>query len=689
MRYRGYNIMEALRLAGIEADHVDDRHILQHLEVALGYDLIVLVRRQMTPEMARLLDAAKRFSVPVVFELDDYLFDDEAIPYVEMYRSLPIDQARQHVRKWRDLLDRCDYYTGTTAHLKERAAAAGKDSYVIRNGVNATLFELSHRALEETRRGPVCRGLRMGYVSGTRTHQQDFGQIAPVLVRLMDEFPTLELIVRGDFDLAEFPEFIRFGSRVEGRPFVDWRLVPAEIAQVDINLVPLEVNTFTEAKSDLKYTEAALLKVPSVASPTRPYLSCITHGVNGFIARTPDEWYDALRALIVDSELRTRMGERAYQHTIAAYSPKVVAHEAITSYRSMLVDHRRRLRVEASAATVVVLIGDLGQALRDHDPAVALAFALTRAGASVSLHITDGPAGYTAARARELITYCISEPPFAVQVDGEVPCCDILLASDPRTAHRAKRSEHRGAWVAYVVAGYRPADLPPGDEKERAVRSYDLGLDLLALDADVADRLSRHHRAKVHVLPAWVERPVAAAECYDPQKVLIAAIGRVPERTWIETLGALGRVHAERPGVEIVLCGLAPADVAAARFPHRVLARTYGPEFEGLIAERPVCVVLHDSGPPRWLYDLIASGCPVIAVGPPARDRHAASERDAGFVSVDAVARTIANTIDSLLIDPARLGRLLFLAADRTRDLPGPRQAAEAMLRAFASAAAP
>src|SRR5262249_38350569 len=157
-----------------------------------------------------------------------------AIPYVEMYRSAPIDEARQLVRKWRDLLDRCDYYTGTTAHLKERAAAAGKDSYVIRNGVNATLFELSRRALEEARGGPARRGLRMGYVSGTRTHQQDFGQIAPVLVRLMDEYPTLELIVRGDFDLGEFPEFRRFGWRVEGQPFVDWRLVPAEIAQLDI-----------------------------------------------------------------------------------------------------------------------------------------------------------------------------------------------------------------------------------------------------------------------------------------------------------------------------------------------------------------------------------------------------------------------------------------------------------------------
>jgi hypothetical protein len=382
------------------------------------------------------------------------------------------------------------------------------------------------------------------------------------------------------------------------------------------------------------------------------------------------------------------MGERAYQHTIDTYSPKAVADEALTAYRTMLAHHRRRLGVEEAAATVIVLFGDLARALINHDPAIALAFALARAGASVTVLISDGPPGFTAADAWQLLTEHLSEPPFAVQVDEEVPCCDILLATDPTTAHRAKRSEHRAGLVGYLVTGYRPAALPPGDEREWAMRSYELGLDLLALDPDVADRLSRHHRGRVQLLPAWAERPVKMAESYDPQKVLLAGTGAVPAHAWIEALAALERVQLERPGVEIAICAIEPAFAASAQFPYRDLALTYGPEFEGLLAERPVCVVLHDSGSPRWLYDLMAAGCPVIAVGPPAGDRLTASERDAGFVSIDADARTLANTIDSLLIDPVRLGRLLFLAADRVRDLQGPCEAAQAILRASASAAA-
>ena len=58
-------------------------------------------------------------------------------------------------------------------------------------------------------------------------------------------------------DLTQFAEFSRFAERVEKRPFVDWTRLPAEIARVDINLIPLVLSAFTEGKSDLKYYEAA------------------------------------------------------------------------------------------------------------------------------------------------------------------------------------------------------------------------------------------------------------------------------------------------------------------------------------------------------------------------------------------------------------------------------------------------
>ena len=287
MRYRAYNVMEALRHAGLESDHLDDRLIPDRLGEVLAFDLIVLVRRRLSPEIALLLEFAGRHSIPVICDLDDYLFDQEVIPHSEYLRHQPIETAQSLINQFRDLVLSCRYYTGATVYLRDRAAALGAVSYQIPNGLNTTQIALSRIALQEIAQTQSRSHLKLGYFSGTLTHQSDFGLIAFVLLRLMVEFPTLCLVVAGEFNMAEFPEFAPFADRIEQRPFVDWTRLPAEIARVDINLIPLIMSPFTEAKSDLKYYEAAVLKVPSVASPTAVFRACITHGSNGFLRAVP------------------------------------------------------------------------------------------------------------------------------------------------------------------------------------------------------------------------------------------------------------------------------------------------------------------------------------------------------------------------------------------------------------------
>ena len=129
---------------------------------------------------------------------------------------------------------------------------------------------------------------------------------------------------------------------------------------MDINLIPLVINPFTEGKSDLKYYESALVEVPSVASPTVVYQSCIEPGSNGFLARTSDDWYAALRDLIVDSELRRRMGKRAYQHAIEHYAPRSSQATPWTSIAASCRTTGERLGVEGNEPTVTVLAGGPG-----------------------------------------------------------------------------------------------------------------------------------------------------------------------------------------------------------------------------------------------------------------------------------------------------------------------------------------
>ena len=64
-----------------------------------------------------------------------------------------------------------------------------------------------------------------------------------------------------------------------------WRNLPSIQVRFDINLAPLEINNpFGQSKSEIKYVEAALLRVPTIASPSDSYSAAIRHAENGYLA---------------------------------------------------------------------------------------------------------------------------------------------------------------------------------------------------------------------------------------------------------------------------------------------------------------------------------------------------------------------------------------------------------------------
>src|SRR5208282_2466584 len=101
-------------------------------------------------------------------------------------------------------------------------------------------------------------------------------------------------------------------------PFVPWRELPGLLLQADINLAPLEGhNVFTECKSELKYLEAGLLSIPTVASPVGGFATAIKHGQTGFLCGGTTEWQVTLSALIEQPALRESVGENARQDVLA------------------------------------------------------------------------------------------------------------------------------------------------------------------------------------------------------------------------------------------------------------------------------------------------------------------------------------------------------------------------------------
>ena len=99
--------------------------------------------------------------------------------------------------------------------------------------------------------------------------------------------------------------------------------LPLEYARFHVSIAPLEVgNPFCEAKSEVKYIEAALVGVATVASPTEPFSAAIRHGETGFLATDDDSWYEALSRLVVDERLRNEVAANAHRDVLTRYGPE-------------------------------------------------------------------------------------------------------------------------------------------------------------------------------------------------------------------------------------------------------------------------------------------------------------------------------------------------------------------------------
>jgi glycosyltransferase involved in cell wall biosynthesis len=83
------------------------------------------------------------------------------------------------------------------------------------------------------------------------------------------------------------------------------------LQEPDIGLMPLNDSERAKGKCAYKALEFMSVGTPCVISPVGMNTEVVEDGVNGFLAATPDEWTDKLERLIVDRELRRRMGEVA------------------------------------------------------------------------------------------------------------------------------------------------------------------------------------------------------------------------------------------------------------------------------------------------------------------------------------------------------------------------------------------
>ena len=115
------------------------------------------------------------------------------------------------------------------------------------------------------------------------------------------------------------PEYTLEGADVDARP---WR-ADTEIADftgVDVGIMPLPDDRWSRGKCGLKALQYMALGIPAICSPTGVNREIISHGQNGLLATSTDDWVEALERLLTSETLRQRLGAAGRATVEARYS---------------------------------------------------------------------------------------------------------------------------------------------------------------------------------------------------------------------------------------------------------------------------------------------------------------------------------------------------------------------------------
>ena len=310
-RYRVTHQREQLAANNISTGEV--YYVNLQLDQVRYYRTFVFFRCPYTDTIGEFIKLAKKLNKRVLFDIDDLVVDTKYTDTIKYLDSMSKEERALYddgVMRMGRTLKLCDAAITTTERLAEELGHYVPEVFINRNTASEEMCALSKEALKNKTRKDDHVGI--GYFSGSLTHNDDFELVLPALTRVMEKYPQVQLHVVGELDLPEALQ--QYKARVVSHPFVDWKKLPSLIAEVDINLAPLEQSIFNEAKSENKWVEAALVKVPTVASNVGAFQRMIVSGETGILCDTEEEWVEQLSRLVENKKERERIAENAHRY---------------------------------------------------------------------------------------------------------------------------------------------------------------------------------------------------------------------------------------------------------------------------------------------------------------------------------------------------------------------------------------
>lgn len=330
--YRAKNQAEELNLHGLKcAEAVSDDPFLPNY--ARKFKIFIFHRTLFTSRIKKMIEEIKKQKKEIIFDTDDLVFDADIFHETDSYKNMNALEKKQYEKGVGGEIINDPYVktcTTSTSYLARILESYGKKVYISKNKISNHELEVADNILKNIPKREGGR-VKIGYFSGTISHNKDFEMISEAVAKIMDEYPNVELWLAGYLDTNN--RINKYKNRIKKLPFVSRDKYYENIHKVDINLYPLVAgDKFCESKSEIRFIETGIMKVPTVAVKNGTYSEAISDGMNGFLAENTEEWVEKISRLIEDENLRKSMGEKAREKVLRDYTNKNSHNEEYYNY---------------------------------------------------------------------------------------------------------------------------------------------------------------------------------------------------------------------------------------------------------------------------------------------------------------------------------------------------------------------
>ena len=288
---------------------------ISHLSSAADYDVIFIQRESFVSGSTYFERRFAKKGAKIVFDFDDAIW------------MLDISDANKNLSwlkdpsKTKKIISISDHVIAGNKFLAEYALQFNETVSVIPTVVDTEYYQSKF---------PKSNGsITIGW-TGSQTTNKHFELAAPFLRTLKEKYGDMLRIAAVTEREIEIDgvdvDFIRWDKEREIE----------NLDQIDIGIMPLPKDEWSRGKCGFKGIQYMSLGKPSVMSPVGVNPEIVTHGVNGFLPESDEQWVDYLTQLIDYEDLRNEIGQAGRKTIEEKYSVNATQDQLLSLLDSLV-----------------------------------------------------------------------------------------------------------------------------------------------------------------------------------------------------------------------------------------------------------------------------------------------------------------------------------------------------------------